>query len=92
MSLILPGSPDVDDIDAGFRYIGEQLAQSKPAFFVGRGPDGFCLLVGSPKRFDVAGGVAIGVSLQPAHMAALRDRVMRLLHGERLARRIERGV
>jgi hypothetical protein len=92
MALILPGSPESDDIDAGFRYISEQLHQQKPAFFLGRGPEGFALLVGSPKRFDIAGGVAIGVALAPAHMAALRDRVMCLLHGEKLARRIERGV
>lgn len=92
MALIIPGSPEVDDIDAGFRYLSEQLGQGKPAFFLGRGPKGFALLVGSPKRFDVAGGVAIGVTLEPAHLAALRDRVMLLLHGEKLARRIERGV
>lgn len=92
MSLILPGSPESDDIAAGFRYISEQLHQQKPAFFLGKGPDGFALLVGSPKRFEVAGGIAIGVALTPAHLAALRDRVMRLLHGEKIARRIERGV
>lgn len=78
----LTGS-ESDDIAKGFQYLAEQIAQRKPAFYLGTTGNGYALLVGSHQRFEVAGGIAIGVSLTPVALAALRDRVFELLHGPR---------
>lgn len=91
MSLILLGSPQTDDVDAGFQYVAGELRANKPGLFLGRKSDAFLLLVGSPQRFEVAGGYAIGVDLSTAQLAAMRDRIMELLHGKTVADRIRRG-
>lgn len=92
MSIILLGSPETDDIDAGFQYVAGQIAQKRPGLFLGRKTDAFCLIVGSPQRFEVAGGYALGLDLSTAQLAAMRDRIVELLHGKRLAEKIRRGV
>lgn len=76
-----------DDIDEGFRYLTEQVGQGKTAFYLGRSSTGYALLVASPKRFEIAGGYAVGVSLTAVALAALRNRVLELLHGKLAARR-----
>lgn len=87
--LILPGQPLVDDIDAGLAYVREQIACGRGAYFIGRGSrEGFMMLAGAQRRFEMAGGIAIGVELSPAHLAVLRDRTIELLHGEKGAAKI----
>lgn len=91
MGLILSGSPQTDDVDAGFTYVREQVAQARPGLFLGRLPLGFCIIAGSPKRFECAGGYVLGVDLSTAQLAAMRDRIVELLHGKIVADRIRRG-
>ena len=92
--MILPGQPLVDDIDAGFAYIREQIAAGRGAHFIGRGSrEGFMMIVGAQKRFELGGGAtAIGVELSAAHLAVLRDRVVELLHGAKGAARIRSAL
>ncbi len=91
--LILPGQPQADDVDAGFAYVREQLAGGRGAYFIGRGSrEGFMMVAGAQRRFEMAGGIAIGIELSAAHLAVLRDRVVELLHGERGAARIRSAL
>jgi hypothetical protein len=80
-----------DDVDAGFRFLGEQIGKGCGSFFLGRGPQGYALLVGSSKCFDVGAGVGIGLPLPELGLRLLRDRVVELLHGQDVARRLKRS-
>jgi hypothetical protein len=75
-----------DDIDSGFRHLSGEVGSGRTAFYLGRGgPQGYILLVGSPKCFDVGRGIGIGVGLSAAGLRSLRSRVVELLHGKRAA-------
>lgn len=74
-----------DDIDAGFRYITGEVGSNRTAFYLGRAPKGYCLLVGSPQCFDVGAGIGIGCGLSDAGLRLLRSRIIELLHGKRAA-------
>lgn len=74
-----------DDVDAGFRYITEQVGSNRTAFYLGRAPKGYCLLVGSPQCFDVGSGIGIGCGLSDVGLRLLRSRIIELLHGKRAA-------
>lgn len=91
MALILLGQPDADDVDAGFEYIASEVRAGKPGIFLGRKSDAFCLLMASPRKFELAGGIAIGADLSTAQLAAFRDRIMHLLHGKKVVERL-RGL
>lgn len=92
MALILLGQPQSDEIEAGFTYVAGEVRAGKPGIFLGRKSDAFCLIVGSPKRFEIAGGYAVGADLSTAQLAAMRDRIMQLLHGRKVVDRIRNGV
>jgi hypothetical protein len=91
MPLILLGQPEADDVDAGFQYIAGEVRAGRPGIFLGRKSDAFCLLMASPKKFEVSGGIAIGADLSTAQLAAFRDRIMHLLHGQKVVDRL-RGL
>lgn len=68
------------DTREGLRYLTEQVAAGAASYFLGRAGGGFALLAGSPKRFDISGGVAIGVQLSAVNLAAMRNRTFQLLN------------
>jgi hypothetical protein len=78
-----------DEIDEGFRYLTEQLGQGRSAFYLGKAPKGYALLVASLKCFDVGSGIGIGVGLSEQGLKLLRSRVVELLHGPDVARRLD---
>lgn len=88
MPLILLGQPEADDVDVGFNYIASEVRAGKPGIFLGRKSDSFCLLMGAPRKFEIAGGFAVGADLNTAQLAAMRDRIMHLLHGQKMVQRI----
>jgi hypothetical protein len=78
-----------DEIDEGFRYLTEQLGQGRSAFYLGKAPKGYALLVASLKCFDVGSGIGIGIGLSEQGLRLLRSRVVELLHGPEVARRLD---
>lgn len=71
-----------DDVDAGCRYVSEQLARGKvSACFLGRVGDGFGLIVGATKISAASKGALVGVELDHAALLALRARINELLKG-----------
>lgn len=70
-----------DDVSAGMDYIGGELASGRTGVWVGRGPAGFALLVGSQQTRDVGLGKVIGVSWTPAQLRQLQARIGELLKG-----------
>jgi hypothetical protein len=92
MALIFPGQPADDDLNQGIAYVSGEMRKGRTGLFVGKGPGGFLLLVGSLRRVETAGGTVLAVSLDPAQLSVLRDRIMLLLHGEKTATRIAKGT
>lgn len=78
-----------DSVDEGFRYLTEQVGQGRTGFCLGKGPSGYALLVASVKCFSVGSGIGIGVALSERGLKLLRARVVELLHGPDVARRLE---
>ena len=83
--------PGADAIDEGFRYLSEQLGQGRTAFYLGRAPGGYALLVASPRSFAVGDGVGVALSLSERALKLLRARVVELLHGSVIAQRLEKS-
>ncbi len=83
---------EADQLDEGFRYLSEQLGQGRTAFYLGKAPKGYGLLVASLKCFDVGQGVGIGVGLNEQGLKLLRSRVVELLHGPDVARRLDHSA
>lgn len=77
-----------DEVDQGMRYISEEIAAGRSGIFLGRGPAGFALIVGSPRAVQLGAGIGIGCSLTPAGLSLLHDRILGLLHGTDVVRKV----
>lgn len=68
-----------DDVDEGLKAVGAEMAAGRTGFWVGRGPAGFAFIVGSRERHEIAGGLAIGVSMTREQFKAFVGRALELL-------------
>lgn len=72
---------DAGDVQRGLRDVGAEVAQGRPGLFVGRGPDGFCVIAGAVDRGStpIGHGHMIIVGLKEHGLRALRARIDSLL-------------
>ena len=71
-----------DDVDEGLKQVAAEMADGRVGFWVGRGPAGFAFIVGARERHEVAGGVAIGVSMTEKQFRGFVSRALELLGSE----------
>lgn len=72
-----------DDIPAGMDYVASELRAGRTALWVGKGPAGFALLAGADRPRELGRGRLIAVSLSPALLRQLHERIGQLLEGHR---------
>jgi hypothetical protein len=72
-------APAGDDVQQGVNYVTAEIAAGRTGIYVGKGPAGFAIIVGSAKRFELGAGVGIGVSMNRDQFRAFSARVLELL-------------
>ncbi len=72
---------DAGDVQRGLRDVGAEVAQGRASLFIGRGPDGFCLIAGAAAKgaTQVGHGHLVLVGLKEYGLRALRARIDSLL-------------
>lgn len=84
---------DAGDVQRGLRDVGAELASGRPALFVGRAADGYCVVAGAVARgaTAIAGGHMVIVGIDEGGLRALRSRIDSLL-GERTMAPLPEGL
>lgn len=70
------------DVQRGLREVGAEVAMGRPGLFLGRSPQGYCLIAGATglASCDAArGGHLVVLGLNVAGLRALRSRIDSLL-------------
>lgn len=84
---------DATDVQRGLREVGAELAMGRPGAFIGRAPDGYCLIAGAVARgsTEIAGGHMVCVGLNEMGLRAMRARIDSLL-GEKTMAPLPEGL
>lgn len=84
-----------NDVGEGIAYVREEIGQRRSGSFLGRGGNGFALIVGAPFGPGVIStgpGVAVAVPLSEAGLRALVDRGLTLLGEPPLKAKLPEGL